>query len=65
MSQSLLVFLVAEPEELPTLKREKPLHVMVQEKLREKQEKERAASLMQGPYAMSAVSIQSILFYIF
>ena len=60
MSHSLLVFLVAEPEELPTLKREKPLHVMVQEKLREKQEREKAASLMEGPYAMSALAVESM-----
>ncbi len=57
MSTSLLVFLVAEPEELPTLKRDKPLHVMLQEKLREKREKEREAA-MKGPYAMAAVAVQ-------
>ncbi len=63
MSKSLLVFLVAEPEELPTLRREKPLHELLREKLREKQQRDAdaaaAAGAAHGPYAMSAVAVQS------
>jgi len=37
MSQSLLIFLLSQPEELPSLKRDKSLKEMVAEKLQKKQ----------------------------
>ena len=56
LSTQLLVFLVA-PDELPSLKREKSLQEMVEEKLEEKWKKEEAAAAAAGGGVMGSGSV--------
>ena len=60
LSNQMLVFLLAEPEELPQLKREKSINQMVAEKLR-KEKVARAVeqhAVLAGPVTMPAVTVQ-------
>ena len=58
LSTQMLVFLLAEPEELPQLKRDKPLSEMVREKLEAQKEAAKVQSNSPGALFSQAVAIQ-------